>query len=197
VGYSISWLAVRGKDRDSVLAELGLRSTGRFEDVPESPVVGASLQSGWYLVLYNQFGGTKYRPESLSLGCELMTCDVEEHVMCFHVQAWQNGVRRWQVAHDSQQPDGLFHLDAEGDLPSEFSGIRDARMAEQQTSEDCDYVAEIPLQLAKNITGFKHDDSFESAMDKPFEALETIAPASTWNLRGFLSAIGLGERGKQ
>ncbi len=51
MGFSLTSLAVRGGARDAVLAALGLRGTNTHEESPESDITGASLPSGWYLVL--------------------------------------------------------------------------------------------------------------------------------------------------
>ena len=40
MGFDTSWLAVRGKPSESVLHLMGLRPTGEFEEVPESPIMG-------------------------------------------------------------------------------------------------------------------------------------------------------------
>jgi hypothetical protein len=49
MGFSVSWLAVRGKPSTAVLSELGLRGTGEYEEVPDSPHFwGANLPDGWY-----------------------------------------------------------------------------------------------------------------------------------------------------
>ena len=39
MGYSQSWLAVRGKPPAAVLDSLGLRGTGKREEIAESPIV--------------------------------------------------------------------------------------------------------------------------------------------------------------
>ena len=54
MGYSLFWLAVKGKSPDAVRTELKLRATGEREDVPESPVTGVELPGGWYVVLDNK-----------------------------------------------------------------------------------------------------------------------------------------------
>ncbi len=50
MGWSCSWVAIRGKDPGSVLARLGLRPSANREEIPEAPWTGAVLPNGWYLV---------------------------------------------------------------------------------------------------------------------------------------------------
>lgn len=84
MGYSQSWLAVRGKPPTAVLETLALRGTGAPEEIAESPIVGAELPTGWDLVVAGRSGHRWMRDQTLqrlSAGCEVGTGDVEEHVM--------------------------------------------------------------------------------------------------------------------
>jgi hypothetical protein len=56
MGFNASWLAVRGKPAESELDLMRLKRTGEFEEVPESPVTGIALPTGWYLIFANDFG---------------------------------------------------------------------------------------------------------------------------------------------
>ena len=47
MGFSLAWLAVRGKDPAAVRDELGLESTGEYREIPEVPVVGVLLPSNY------------------------------------------------------------------------------------------------------------------------------------------------------
>jgi hypothetical protein len=157
MGYSISWLAIRGEDVTTVHLQLGVSGTGEYEEVPESPLLGAKLPEGWYLVFANQCDYADNAPlASLSRIGELITCSVEEHCMCSSASGWNNGVPAWSVVHDSQQ--GLQHLDAQGDLPPVFSAVRDRLSTAQAQRGDADYIFDVPVEVAKAITGFRHDD---------------------------------------
>lgn len=77
MGFSLSWLAVRGKEAAAVRRVLGVRRTGQREDVPDSPLLGADLPNGWYLVLANGCVLEESQPLSeLSSGGEVVTCFV-------------------------------------------------------------------------------------------------------------------------
>ncbi len=157
MGYSISWLAIRGEDVNTVHSQLGVSGSGEYEEVPESPLLGAELPGGWYLVFANRCDYPDDAPlASLSRNGELITCSVEEHVMCSSASGWSNGVPAWSVVHDSQR--GLQHLDAQGDLPPVFAAVRDRLSASQSQRGDADYIFDVPVEVAKAITGFRHDD---------------------------------------
>jgi hypothetical protein len=176
MGFSQSWLAVKGKPRAAVLDELQLQSTGNREEIAESPIVGAELPGGWFLIVTDQaahpFIG-KTVLERLSAGCEIVTGYVEEHVMVSAATGWRNGRRIWSVAHDCQRD--KQHLEALGELPVMFGGIRDSLYSEQRTVDehraDVDLIFDVPLALAESLTGYRHDMDIPGGGDEPFEVL--------------------------
>src|SRR5436190_9557596 len=132
MGYSQSWLAVRGKPPAAVLETLGLRGTGAREEIAESSIVGAELPTSWYLVVAGRSGHRLMRDQTLqwlSAGCEVVTGDVEEHVMVSVATGWKDGRRVWSVTHDAQRD--MEHLQTEGELPAAFTSIRDRLRSEQ------------------------------------------------------------------
>ena len=180
MGYSLAWLAVRGKTPDQILAELGLRRTGEREGFAESDFSAALLPSGWYVVVADHrldlLDDKILMP--LSASCEIATCAVEEHVMFSLASLWKCGRKFWSVEHESYK--GLEHLHQAGDLPPEFLTIRERLRAEQKAhSSGCDYIFDIPVETAHAITGYRHDADIEGLIenvDAPFEILEAIAP---------------------
>jgi hypothetical protein len=183
MGYSIAWLAVQGKPLESLLAELGLRPTGRAGEFADHPMVGAAIEGGWHLLVAQ---GCDHRMISdrvlmtLSRGCRVIACSVEEHVMFSGAALWENGERVWSVSH--QGDENLHDLSAQGALPDFFASIRDELLAKQaaEGGKDAgvDYIFEIPLELARRITGFAHDSAASVEIDH-FEVLDT-APAKPW-----------------
>jgi hypothetical protein len=98
--------------------------------------------------------------------CDLLACSIEEHVMYSSAEFWSCGQRRWRVEHDAQE--AIDHLTTFGDLPEDFAATK-AEFSEQREAEggkeaDVDCYFEIPLMLARNRVGFKHDEvnAFES-----------------------------------
>jgi hypothetical protein len=168
-----------------VLEALGLRGTGTREEIAESPIVGAELPSGWYLIVTHRSGHPLMRDpvlQRLSAGCEVVTGDVEEHVMVSAAAGWKDGWRVWSVVHDAQRD--KEHLEAQGELPPAFAGICDALRSKQQAAgghkADVDFMFEVPVELAKKLTGYRHDADIPGAGDHPFEVLaETRAGSAT------------------
>jgi hypothetical protein len=198
MGYSLSWLAIKGKSPDAVREFLGLRPTGEREEFPESELCAADLPGGWYLVVsdHTPHVAPDTALPALSAGCELVTCFVEEHVMASAATGWKDGRRLWSVIHDAQH--GHEHLVAEGDFPPAYSAIRD-RLLARQRQEDlgkppanrrqqrksgdfsqmrCDYIFNIPVDLAQALTGYTHSKDIPGQTGQPFEVLTGGSPSS-------------------
>jgi hypothetical protein len=165
VGISISWLAVRGAERDVVLEALGLAETGERDELPaESPIQGAGLADDWYVVVFDQYGHALMNDDTLrrvSEVGEVIAGMEEEHVMCSFSCAWQHGQRVWSAMHDAQV--GIGHLEVEGQMPRGFDQIRDRLLAQQDaqggSEADVDYVFGIPLDTAKLVCGFSWSET--------------------------------------
>ena len=179
MGYSQSSLAVSGKSPDEVLSAIGLRSTGKRVELPESGYNGANLPNGWFLVIADR-AESEIIDEGvlrrLSIGCEVIACSVEEHVMVSEASGWKNGSRKWRVVHDPQR--GMEHLEVEGEPPAVFTSIRD-RLCEEQSAaggseSDTDYYFDIPVELAMSFTGYRHDKDTPGLIENSFEVLEAL-----------------------
>jgi hypothetical protein len=182
MGFSLGWVAVRGVDPGVVRGILGLRATGITEDVPESDRVARQLPGGWYLVLQQRgehlVGDALL--QRLSSGGEAVGCFVEEHVMYSAAACWVDGRKAWSVTHDSDG--GIAHLDIVGSAPAELDRLHTAAIELQgaEGSEDVDYVFDVPVNLAKAATGFRHDVDGDPGL-LPFEVLaEEPGAARPW-----------------
>lgn len=175
MGFSAAYFAVKGKARDVVLAECGLKPTGQTEEVFESPVDGLELPSGWYLVIENRPMPQPFADDALlqrlsADGAEVLNCFVEEHVMFSSAERWVDGRRQWSVSHNGGE-DGLEHLVVAGAPPAEFHAISSEALAQLNADpEPCDYVFDVAPLLFKQFTGFKYDED----AGKPFEVLEFV-----------------------
>ena len=162
MGFSIAWIAVRDKPKAVVHAELGLRETGAQEAESDWPIAGVELPGGWYLLFLNDLLHP-FTEEAvlskLSQGCLAVTCQVEEHVMASTAVAYRGGVKQWGVTHESDQ--GPRHLVERGDLPSHYAGIKKRLLNEQDVGDaeahGVDYVWDMPVTLAHEVVGFRHD----------------------------------------
>ena len=193
MGWSCSWVAVRGKPGERLLAELALRATGERVEFPQGEWFGVSLPSGWYVVLRanhcepKEFGDRAL--EALSGGCEVIVGSAEEHVMVCSVGLWKDGERKWWVQHDAQE--GTYHLACEGTPPASYAGFvhtyRKEQDAEGGATADVDLIFEVPLALGTELTGFRYDADVPGEDSTPYEVLEAASAApnerkSRWKL---------------
>ena len=155
MGASLSWFAIRGKTPAAVLHEFGLKNVGK--EYHKTPFCGGALPGDWFLVIHGRHEFTNDEVRRLSRDCEVIACFVEEHVMVSRAAAWKSGEQIWCVTHDAQQGDG--HLDVQGEPPAGFVAIRDRLTTQQEEDGGADYIFNIPVDLAKEITGYSHEES--------------------------------------
>lgn len=161
MGASLSWFAVRGKKPEAVLQSFGLRNIGK--EYFDTPFCGGALPSGWYLVIHGRHEFTSDEVRRLSRGCEVVACFVDEHVMVSRAVGWKDGETIWSVTHDAGEGDE--HLEVLGDPPACFDTIRDRLTKQQEDEGGADFIFSIPVDLAKEITGYSHEESSEITFD--------------------------------
>lgn len=179
MGFSFTSVAVRGGTRDSVLATMGLRGTNAFEEIPESDITGALLPSGWYLVVANRGPFPTFAEDAtlkrLSQMGEVVTCFVEEHVMCSAASLWAGGQQVWSVMHAADQ--SIEHLETKGSLPPIFAPISERLRAEQAAAggkkAQVDHIFDIPVEMVAQLTSYRHDRVMPELGDRAFEVLAT------------------------
>lgn len=134
MGFSISWCAIREEKSEQFFQRLGLTATGEIEELPESLISTAKLNTGWRVIWYNKYACPFLQTNdlrSISLDQDVLLCSVEEHVMASSVEMWSNGKCKWRLSHEGE--DGPKGLSTEGEPPEFFSAIRkemeDAQLA--------------------------------------------------------------------
>jgi hypothetical protein len=174
MGWALSWAALKGGNLRTVCTALSLHATGKREEVAESKVVGAALPTEWYVVQFDRSEMEDRELARLSRFGEVVCCFVEDHVMVSWASGWRQGNKVWSVVHDCEK--GRFHLDIEGEVPAELRDIAKRLIAEQQAAggekADVDHVYDVPAELAKALTGYRHDQNIPGLTGEVFEGLE-------------------------
>ena len=163
MGFSVSWLAVKTDDLDQLFEVADVAPTTESDECLESEFSGSGLQSGWYFFQTQGCDHPIISGDSLSkiskLG-ETIACSVEEHVMVSVAEGWNDGARSWSIAHNAQE--GMFDLSADGELPAHYEATKNDFVSQQNAEggedADVDFIFDIPLQVAKRICGYKHDE---------------------------------------
>lgn len=159
MGYAISWIAIKDIKLDQVTSVLDMEETDRTETFPESAISGADLPNGWCHIQFDAFENPFLKENvlaTISSTTQVVYCQVEEHVMYSKSCCWKNGQFIWSSEHDSQKD--LFHLISSGELPKSYSKIKTEYIEHQVVEGDeVDFIFEIPIALAEEITGYRHD----------------------------------------
>lgn len=173
MGFRVLLIATSGKTPSAIHIEYGVVPTAKFEEIPESPVTGAQLPGGSYLLYIND----EVLPDDVVLGklskdASLLACYANETVMDSLASFWVNGTEVWRVHHSSQQ--GILHLESGGELPEELTAIRERLLQEQEGVDDTDYVFDIPVELFSALGGIRYDEDIEGAGPNPWQVLNRI-----------------------
>lgn len=170
--WSLSWVAVRGVHAGELWRRLGLRPTGTTCDAPHCRFSAATAEGEWSVICASRddrfVDGALLGP--LSGYGEAVGCFVEEHVMFSQAVCWRDGSRAWALTHDADRaPD---HLQGLGELPAPFRELeRKALAARREDPEGPDLLFDVPLELAKAVVGFRHDEED----GRVFHELEPVA----------------------
>ena len=98
---------------------------------------------------------------------------------------WAAGNQVWRVEHVGEN--GPVHLNTSGSLASGFEAMaaehKEAQEVNGGEKADVDHYFEIPLNAAKEIIGFKHDEDIPGVDYERFEVLRkgpSSADSRTW-----------------
>lgn len=184
MGASLSWIGVSGVSPAVALGRLGL-SSGEFVNnfaVSGSVFSGQQGTNKWQVVVAKGCDSKLVSGEvvkGLSLGGEVVTCAIEEHVMYAAASCWKNGEEIWRVVHEGDK--SIDHLVSQGAPPSQLPQLRqraqEAIGNEAGEEYPVDYFFELTANLARDLVGFRHDEDCISFPREKFQLLEA-APGS-------------------
>jgi hypothetical protein len=185
MGHSISWVAFKGLSKEVGLARLHLALTGKTASLGDEACLGQRLPDDWYLVVVegcdDQIISTPFLAR-LSADCEAVSGSVEEHVMFSAAEGWRNGQQNWRAAHDAQK--STRHIECQGEPPPSYAvALTEAKAsqdAEDAAAAEVDFYFEVPLQVAKSIVGFKHDEECPGIDYECFEVINRAGQKPWW-----------------
>ena len=190
MGFAITWGAVRDEHAERLFRHLGLSPTGETEELPESLIATARLDTGWRVIWYNKYGCPFLRPQDLkriSADYDVILCLIEEHVMSSSSELWSGGQLKWSLSHKGE--DGPRDLSAQGELPECLPRIQkemeQSQLAAGGDSAEVDYIFEIPLKVVESIVGFKHDEKCRHLLDGHFVVMSQAASKAGFFARVF------------
>jgi hypothetical protein len=184
MGFSITWCAVPEDRADQFIQTLRLSPTGQTEEIPESLDCMAKLDTGWRVIWHNKYGCSYLKPKDLarlSTDHDVILCLIEEHVMATSAELWSKGKRKWWLSHEGEN--GPKGLEVDGDPPESYQAtakeMEALQLAEGGDKAEVDYISEIPLDVAKSLVGFKHDEICPHIIGGRFDVMARAAPKTT------------------
>lgn len=115
---------------------------------------------------------------AVSQGCRAVAFAVEEHVNFASTELWQDGSCIWHVEHEADQ--GSEHIAHSGRLPPRFAELLAGVATEDNEARDAYFHMDIPIILAKEITGYRYDEINPEVDNTPFERLIDLLPKAPW-----------------
>jgi hypothetical protein len=177
MGVSLAWVGVQAMSAAEVQATLGLTDTGSTGNYYDFPMGGVVIPNNWYLLAAKPCDhAIRSEPilSELSARSSVMACSIEEHVMFMSAALWRGGREVWSVQHRGGDY-GETDLVVKGSPPDTFESLRARCFAAQESASAADirvdYVADIPLELARSFVGFRHDMA-NPEIDGRFHALQ-------------------------
>ena len=161
MGAPVGWIAVQGLDRDRILGVTDL------VEVQPGKRLKASMWSqsnGWTIVLTVDFDfPTPERMAALSAEGRAVALSADERPMVSVVRGYEDGKAVFAIEHDGGQQ-GVRHMETAGTPPPEWPAILD-RLTKDQDAEDAgeaqvDFLFDAPLELAKALCGYRHDEAW-------------------------------------
>ena len=183
-----SWLAVTGKPAKAICTTLGLQMSMAVTRRDRFALMGAASDAGWYLIIAE---GRDHRLiqepvlATLSAGCEVLTCTVQESFLSSAATGWRDGHKRWSVTYEGEDAPG--EVVVAGELPITFALIGQDLTAKSQADGAGDLLLdplfETPIETVRNAIGNRPDEPSQ-AFDGRFVLLEAIDPTFTQRLFG-------------
>jgi hypothetical protein len=172
MGLMCSWVAIRTVAKSEVLAHLGVIETGRSVEPTEERGLMSVYQNdnGWlYVFVYEFDWADEALVADLSRFGMTLGVQMEDKVdMECVVRAADGGRALWSVAHLNIPGQ---ELTISGDPPAELADIRQKYEALQAGEESVDYLLEIPLELARAVSGYQVlEDPIDFIELKPLQA---------------------------
>ena len=155
----VGWIGVQGLDRQRIL-----EATGLEEALPGKRLKALtwSLPNGWAFLMTFDFGfPTPERMAALSAEGRAIAVSADDRIMMSVVRGYERGKAVFAIEHDGGQH-GRRHMAVAGTPPAEWPGIL-SRLGQEQDEEDrgageVDCLFDAPLDLAKALCGYRHDE---------------------------------------
>jgi hypothetical protein len=179
VGYRCRWIAMRGRERDDVLAKLKFHVTHELTEEVYDPGLYALDVDGWLVVFGDGWDFmdlvTRRDAAKLSNRSEVIYLYTDDTPMKAEITSFVDGRVKWSITYDGQ--DGPSRPATEGALPAEAKPIiaaaEKAQKAAGGAKADVDHIYDVVAELGLALVGFRHDQTPSSGKYLPIVQLTT------------------------
>ena len=160
---------------EELAAHMQLDITSVAQDMPDGDSWVARIkESGWSVLWLEDDSFIQKNSDLIShasQAVDLVACEVNETCMWASAEYLRDGTSVWKVTH-AGDGDDRFNLNEYGALPDEFEDIKARNFGLQESDDECDYVFEIPLDTAKRLLRFRHDQYLEPEAVDQFQIVK-------------------------
>ncbi|MCA9816788.1 MAG: hypothetical protein KC652_16855 [Cyanobacteria bacterium HKST-UBA01] len=173
MGFNITCIAIKSKNKTKILQGLRLKGSGKQPDsvVPGSgEITGGLLQNGWYLILDATWKLLENQQllEELSNEYEIIYGEVGEGWMGSSAGRYNKGKRSWQISYMLDKNPEDFEIS--GKPPKAFDEIKERLLS--KSPQYGNYHFEVPVELFDHYVGFRYYHYRDSIDEDAFERLD-------------------------
>jgi hypothetical protein len=179
MGFRCRWLATRGRDRDALLERLKLKIIGELvEEVYDTGLYALEVDD-WLVVIGDGWDHMtevkRAQAAKLSDEGDVVYLYTDDSAMAFELAMFSGGKELWAIAYDGS--DGVTAPVFEGKIPLAARSLLMKLEKEQAKAggpkAQVDHIYELAPTYAKQLTGFRHDESLSSGDNVPIWQLAT------------------------
>ena len=173
MGYRCRWLATRGRELEPLLARLKLKVIAELaEEVYDTGLYALEVDD-WLVVIGDGFDYMnevkRAQAAALSDDGDVLYLYTDDSAMAFELAMFSGGKELWTIAYDGS--DGVTDPKLEGKVPFAARALLMKLEKEQAKAggpkADVDHIYDLAPTYAKELTGFRHDESLGSGDHVP------------------------------
>ncbi len=173
MGFRISYFATT-MPKDMVLQRIAMVVDQSLDDMPDAQHWVATLTETGYCLVWLEDAMFVENNDALfrimSKGYKIYACSVNETSMFSAASLYEDGARVWKVSWMGDEGLVPTNLQAQGDLPDTYAQLLDKAM-KQAEDKSFDPFFDVPLNLAAQDIGFRHDAYLRPEDINQFETL--------------------------
>ena len=173
MGLRCRWLATRGRERDDVLEALRFRVVGELIEAVYDTGLYALEVDDWWVVIGDGFDHLdkvkRAAASALSAGGDVVYMYTDDAAMAFELTLFSGRKELWSIVYDGA--DGVTTPRFQGAVPWAARTLLGTLEKEQAKAggpkAGVDHIYELAPMFARELVGFRHDESLGSGDHVP------------------------------